>query len=218
MNQEILSFDDYPQCLTASFDGSYKNCNDAWSKEEEMRNFIKSVINSHDFASDSRILDIGAGRGADSSYLLELGYTVIALDICRTLEWNELERQYLNKLTFFKKDFMKWDAEGLNFDLIIDNGCFHHQHPKVLFGYLQKISQLMKPNGVLAINVFCNSSPNDDDIITLPDGRLVYIFNQSTLKFFLLGASLNIISARRVFRRSILLPYDYLYITATHCR
>lgn len=204
----------YQDCLANSFDSWYRESRDVWSPEREMRDFIHFVLDARQLPTDSRVLDIGAGRGADTTFLLEHSYQVSAIDLCRLTDWDVIEERYGESVKFVQGDFIEWAAPDNSFALVVDNGCFHHQHPNVLNMYLEKIFRLLEPGGVFAANVFFDPCVADFRTLVLSDGRLVHVFDAESLRLALMVACFEEIQFNKIPRHSQLFPYDYLYALA----
>lgn len=204
----------YQRVLVSSFRNWYDNGRDLWSLEPEMREFVDRATTSLGLPPGARALDIGAGRGADSRYLLDKAFQVVAIDLYRMEEWDELERSYPGRLEFVQADFLDWPGEPASFALAVDNGCFHHQHPDVLDAYVSKIHDLLAPGGLLALNVFCDPSRSGTHTLALPDGRLVHILSEASLQATLAQAGLRVARMHRVARDAPHFRYDYLYVVA----
>lgn len=216
MNSSIPLIDDYRENLITSFEDWYKFGRDIWSSEHQMRQFINIVTSSLPVHSDMSALDIGAGRGNDSLHLVSLGYQVTAIDICRMEEWDSIEVDYSSKISFIKSDFIQWDNICNKYDLIIDNGCFHHQHPDLLLIYLEKIKRYLKPNGTFAINIFYDPFSSQSYTLTLSDGRLIHILDEKSLNSMFNKVFLKIRKTIKINRNNKNFKYDYLYLMLSH--
>lgn len=90
-----------------------------------------------------KILDLGAGYGADSFLLANLGYSVIALD----------RKNYL-KMANIKIKFLRADIRDLQFgkfDGIIMSNVLRFINPEERFKILKHYLGCLKPGGVLYI-------------------------------------------------------------------
>lgn len=207
--------DSYQTCLSKSFDSWYREGRDVWSKEQEMRGFIDYVLEGSVYPRGALALDIGAGRGADSCYLLERHFEVFAIDLFKLPDWDQIEKKYAGRINFIEHDFSKWQSEERKFTLAIDNGCLHHQHPAALADYLKKIYDCLEPEGIFAMNVFCDPSYSSFQTLTLGDGRLVHVYDEESLRQALAEAQFKTTRLQRVERKNSSFNYNYLYAIAT---
>lgn len=207
----ISSSSEYPSILIKSFERWYASGRDAWSTEQAMRTMIAPILRAQ--PAGLRVLDIGTGRGADAARLAEAGHIVTAIDLCRLPEWDVIEASIVPRVTFVQQDFLEWDGTG-PFDLVLDNGCFHHQHADNVEIYLDRIRTVLARKGIFTLSVFHDAMREDDFEIVLSDGRLVRIYSGSTLTQLLHLNGFKVTQLDRCERVSKAFPYDYLYLTA----
>lgn len=86
-----------------------------------------------------RVLEIGAGEGLLAEKLAAEGHDVVALD-----------RDLRSTFPITEGTFEEYDAPANSFDCIAAQLVLHHADD--LGGMLEKISQLLKPHGILAID------------------------------------------------------------------
>lgn len=86
-----------------------------------------------------RILEIGAGEGLLASQLGTDGYDVIALDT-----------QLRSRFPIVESSFEDFDAPAQSFDCIVAQYVLHHVAD--LGGVLDKVTDLLKPGGIVAID------------------------------------------------------------------
>ena len=163
MHQEITS---------RSFQNAYATGGDSWTEEVAMRELAKALC-VH-LQRGSRVLDVGAGRGADTLVLLESGMIVDAIDPVRTPEWTELENTWQASLTFKETTFD--EVYSPHYDAILDNGCMHHQPPEAEQAYLTNVVSNLTPGGVYACSVFHALPRRGSETLTAQDGRLSRTF------------------------------------------
>ncbi len=97
-----------------------------------------------------RLLDIGSGFGNITSFLAQLGFEVIGIDISEK-RINVARKSYPN-LKFICKDIynLEIDEIGGKFDIITATEVI--EHVKGVVGFTNKIKSLLKPGGLLAIS------------------------------------------------------------------
>jgi len=206
------SASEYLPILEQSFEHWYASGRDAWSTEQAMRTMIAPILKARS-ASKLRILDIGTGRGADAAKLAQAGHIVTAIDLCRLPEWDAIEAKAVRRVTFIQQDFLEWKGAG-PFDVVVDNGCFHHQHADNVEIYLGRIKVLLAPEGIFSLSVFHDAINDNDFEIILSDQRLVRIYAKSTLTQLLARNGLAVTQLDLCERSAKSFPYDYLHVTA----
>lgn len=207
----------YQRKLGGKFQLQYDSARDVWSDEVQMRAFVSFAIQAPgDPKPGMRVVDLGAGRGRDTIFLLERGFQVTALDLFRMPEWEAIERAYGSDVEFVSCNLLEWDTEARQGEasLVIDNGCYHHQARGAQLAYLRKVRALLVPGGRFSLNVFCSRSESAPGTITLKDGRLVHIYDESSLRLELAAAGFVVTKASVVARPNSNFAYDYLYVNA----
>jgi SAM-dependent methyltransferase len=92
------------------------------------------------------IIDLGCGYGADSYFLAQKGYEVIAVD-----EEDNIKFQHPN-LTFFKQGIDKLIDK--KFDGVIANFSLHFLFPEIRLKTVEHYLENLKPGGVFFILTF----------------------------------------------------------------
>ncbi|MEM7101717.1 MAG: class I SAM-dependent methyltransferase [Bacteroidota bacterium] len=134
---------------------------------EVVHRFIKAAdgipfeILHHDFlklipTTNSLVLDIGAGFGRDAHILSMKGHEVIAVE--PLAEFRKAGKE------IYAQSNIKWidDAfpdlgklEGYNnrIDFILSSGVWHHLNESEQEASLERMAQLLKPNGIFAVSL-----------------------------------------------------------------
>lgn len=147
----LLSPVEYASLLQSDFDTSYSDHRDVWTHEAAMR---QAPIRLHgELVGARHVLDVGAGRGRDTAYLLEQGHRVTAIDLVAAPEWATLKQRWGDKVCFHTKGLLELEGTVV-FDAVLDNGCLHHQHPSSYPSYLARLHALLRPSGLFTISVF----------------------------------------------------------------
>ena len=68
-----------------------------------------------------------------------------------------------------------------SFDLVVDNGTFHHQHPDERASYLGKIADQMTANGKFLLTTYFTHKHDADCTEVLEDGRFRFSLNTKSL-------------------------------------
>lgn len=108
----------------------------------------------------SKILEVGCGLGTESVFLAARGMNVTAMDLSETAVdvGRKLADLYGVQVNWIAGDLLKSDLKE-EFDIITDQGCFHHMHEEERPVYLQKILQYLKPGGTLILRAFSDLIP-----------------------------------------------------------
>lgn len=112
----------------------------------------------------AKLLDLGAGPGTMAIEFARMGYEVTACDISHsalTIARERAEKEGLaDKITFLVCDIRE-PIDG-SFDIINDRGCFHIMRGVDRGKYIDNISALMDPGGVLLLKTFSTDEPGDE--------------------------------------------------------
>jgi cyclopropane fatty-acyl-phospholipid synthase-like methyltransferase len=183
----------YQNILIKAFTKQYLEQSDEWTYESEMRVVPSLIQRELTLKKDISVLDIGCGAGHDIEYFSKHYTSVVGVDLYPHPRYLQVLKN--NKNVAFKfAEFM-----GLKFSqkfgLILDNGCFHHQHPSEYKNYLGKIHSLMGKESVFVLSTF-----NEEDRPPLKlihqlidhNGRIHRYFNDRELKNLLEGQSFEV--------------------------
>lgn len=128
---------------------------EVYSKKEQKRitaklqQISKLVTDNHKTA-----LDVGAGTGNLTGKLLQIGYTVTAVDIsaemCKVLKKKYVSSLQTKKLSIVCSPIEELDFESGMFDLITCYSVMHHLPDYI--GAIQHLSVFLKKGGVLYID------------------------------------------------------------------
>ena len=103
----------------------------------------------------ARVLDVGAGVGRDAFELWKMGHQVVAAEPLR--EFREAGQR------LYSPAYIEWIEDALPqlstldnrspFDFILASGVWHHLDAAEQIKALQRVSELMKPQGVFALSL-----------------------------------------------------------------
>lgn len=104
-----------------------------------------------------RVLDLGAGEGADSIRLAKLGYDVTAVEISEVAV-KKIERfaaEASAHISIERADISEYRPEGL-FDVVICNGVLHYIRDKATI--LQRLQTVTAPGGINVVSLWSTST------------------------------------------------------------
>lgn len=209
-----ISPDQYMREMHGAFADRYRLGRDSWSNEGTSATTVHALVSELGKGTGQWVLDIGCGIGQEAEILCREGFNVIGIDLVASDNWKILEAKYPDRIHFFEDDFLRWSPKR-RFDAIIDNGCFHHQHPAMCEPYLSKIMDLIEPSGFLALSLF--AQPQEDckpsgSLFLLADGRFSKEFSEAEISQLLQKSKLE---PRRLSRiRRPLYKFENLLVIA----
>ncbi|MDC0253579.1 class I SAM-dependent methyltransferase [Bacteriovoracales bacterium] len=192
----------YQNVLLKAFTKQYLERSDEWTHESEMRIVPYLIQKELKVKSDIQVLDIGCGAGHDMEYLARFYKLVVGVDLFSHPRCFQVLKKNKNVI-FFKDNFMDLKISQ-KFGLILDNGCFHHQHPSEYKKYLEKINSLMLKESVLVLSTFNeedNPISKSNDKFIDDNGRIHRYFNDQELKALLEGQGLKVIKHINIVRK-----------------
>lgn len=167
--QHPHSSDAYGEALTKSFEQRYQRGEDFWTGEDALQQAAFLLCDRLQNRGKGLLLDIGIGAGTAVEPFLERGNRIVGVDLHRNEAWPGLTRKWGDRLQFVKTNYLDWQGWKHKFDAVLDNGCFHHQHPDHYEAYLRKIKEHSKPGALLSLCVCLESEPD------LSEGRIEYV-------------------------------------------
>jgi len=195
----------YLTVLSSAYRKQYDEVSDEWTNDPQMRTFPALIQGMLKLPPTARALDVGCGSGRDAEYFGGIYASVTGLDIYRHAYWDEVTSRLPN-VRFQCVDLLSY-AGGETYDVILDNGCFHHQHPEHHVMYLRKVRSLLDPSGCFAISTFKN--PSVSELID-QNGRLHLYFTDASLHELLGAAGFRVMSDFDTYRAK---KRDYYRLT-----
>ncbi|MBT36927.1 MAG: SAM-dependent methyltransferase [Deltaproteobacteria bacterium] len=109
-----------------------------------------------------KALDLGTGPGTQAIELAKLGFEVTGSDISATAIKRAKDRANSHgvAVTFLEDDLVDSRLVG-PFKLVMDRGCFHAIELEQREGYLETLSRIVEPGGVLLLKCFSHKEPGD---------------------------------------------------------
>ena len=121
-----------------------------WVSDLTILNSIVKCINCHNLES-SKILDLGAGTGAVSQYILDKcsgKKRIIAVDICQKM-LRQIDNPLIEKYIASAEKLPFSDNE---FDIIVSRQCLHYV--EALNEAISEIKRVLKDDGIFVISQF----------------------------------------------------------------
>lgn len=134
----------------------YRSNSVAWDLKTPTPAFI-DLLDSEYFLNKKKMLVVGCGYGYDAIEAAKKGFIVTALDFSETaIEFAKtLSEKEKVSVNFLVEDFFNLNDSFLNsFEIIFDYVTYCAIDPARRKEYADKISQLLKPEGLFAIILF----------------------------------------------------------------
>lgn len=187
MPAKLKETDEYLSVLLQSFQWRYANKYDSWSPgrsgDRGLDAAYAMMLSSAGEGGRSRVLDIGTGTGERLARYLPDQCIAIGLDLIGQPMWPALADGYDGTLTFEEANFFTWTPPAMKFDVVIDSGIMHHQHPSTYRIYLEKIREILAPEGVFGVLVYKEQEQRSKGSMQKTDhGRLCKNFTEPELR------------------------------------
>ncbi|WP_353856397.1 methyltransferase domain-containing protein [Bacillus sp. Bos-x628] len=186
----------YLEKMRVAFKEHYQQRTDMWSTDPSLTDAAEISLKawrSRGKDELASVLDIGCGNGRALEHLNGLS-KYVGIDLYQHEEWEVLKKKETVPVQFFHEDFMSWslNQEGQTlFDLILDHGCFHHQHPDDHERYLKQVFALLREGGVFSLVVWGEEWKTG---LIGEDGRFHFSFSDSQLGEKICKSGLELVS------------------------
>ena len=141
--------------------------------------------------SQGKILDVGCAAGRDSGYFSSKGFSVVGVDLSGKLL--EIARKKFPHIDFFKQDFRSHDFPKESFNGIWACASLLHLKRTEIPAVLRQFFALLKPKGILYIQVKEGKGEKDVvDILSSGQSRHFTFFEIGELKQFLEEAGFRV--------------------------
>lgn len=188
---------EYGATLNRAFRAHYEEGSDVWTHDAELRCFPALLQGALKLGRDSRVLDVGCGAGRDTAYFASFAGRCVGIDLVAQADWEEIAAGHPN--TLFHELTLAEFTTAERFDLVLDNGCFHHQHPDERSSYLQRIARLLLPGGCFALSTFKSGLQRE---FLDAKGRLHTYFQDDELAALLEAAGFQPFHQMDIFRKA----------------
>ncbi len=149
-----------------------------WTHKENHDPHVRFFLKHYNFSSNITILDSGCGEGKNTKLLTELYDNVYGVDISQTAI-NNVSKVF-PEVKFSAQDVADLNFTDNMFDVIIDAGCMHTNHPMQYKKIIDQYYRILKPNGKLFFRLFFR--PNEAN-------TPIFYFDQETKKMPVFGLS-----------------------------
>ncbi|MDX2764343.1 class I SAM-dependent methyltransferase [Streptomyces europaeiscabiei] len=178
----------YRRTVAGSFSHWYRRRRDSWTGADTSDAITRFALEQAPTVTGRRprVLDVGCGRGRQITALTEhLDADSTGLDLLDVWDAPPPARGLLR---FRQGDFL--DFTGAPLDLVVDNGCLHHQRRADWQAWAAHGAGLLRTGGTLVVSVFL--SP-DGTVTELPldDGRLNWWLTEEAVTGLYTGAGLT---------------------------
>ena len=153
MTGMTIRYDDVLGPLREAYDGGAAR-RDGLSKEPwklaERQAFVERLT------PGTRLLEIGAGTGQDSSHFQQQGFAVVAADLSAAMG----ERCRAKGIEAHVMDFLHLDFPAGSFDAVFAMNCLLHVPNRDLPAVLAAVRTVLRPGGIFFVGVY---GARDDD-------------------------------------------------------
>lgn len=154
VHKDGMSLINYKKIIVSAFERHYKEGSDVWSQDRSLVECTElALMEMNRLIPNTKlnVLDIGCGNGRHIHSLNKaLSYT--GIDLVVHENWKSLTSE---NISFVQDDFLPWATNNSSkFNLIIDNGCFHHQPLEDIPSYLKGVLKLGEVNSYYSLVVW----------------------------------------------------------------
>lgn len=181
----------YRRVVADSFGTWYGQGRDVWTGDttsDEITAFVHTHAPAAGIGRRLRVLDVGCGRGRHSADLAaRLDADVTGLDLLDVFDAPPPAR---GRVRFRQGDFLDHGDDTGHLDVIVDNGCLHHQRRADWPAWAAHGARLLRPGGLLVVSVFLSPDGRTTSL-PLDDGRLNWWLTEQAVTGLYTGAGLT---------------------------
>lgn len=122
--------------------------------------------NNKTIATGMSLLDVGGGCSLDGIFYASNGIHTVVLDYSKKAldKLRKLATSYGVSLEYENSSILSVPKHLFGkFDVVTDNGCFHHIEPEDRLKYMDSVYNLLKPGGLLYIRAMSEYVPPSTD-------------------------------------------------------
>lgn len=131
-----------------------------WDIQGTVDDHVVDFITNNNFEPGLKVLDCGCADGRNSAYLIDYGFDVTGLDQSSTVI-ERTQKRYPNG-NFIVGDARELPLEDDSFDIVIDAGALHVNHPEDVDSIIKEYHRIIKDSGKFFIRVFNHVDCYDD--------------------------------------------------------
>lgn len=139
---------------------------------------LVNMIYKKQIKPKSKILEIGCGLGTESIFLALRGMNVTAIDISDSAikTAKQLADIYKVNVNWKVGNILNSSFEEDKFDVITDQGCFHHLTDDERRIYLHQVQKILKPDGMFILRCFSDKIPGGPQPRRISSNELIHTF------------------------------------------
>lgn len=158
------------ELMKESYVKRYLHNLDTWSNYDYLKDCVNLLFTKYaSVMYQKSVFEIGIGSGISSEFILKNGFMLTGIDIVEHKNWRNLKVQYGERFRSLVGDIFLFDMQNEKFDIVMDNGCFHHFETELYLPALNKVQDLLIDNGYFFLTVF--EEPNEE----LVQGHVEYL-------------------------------------------
>ena len=109
----------------------------------------------------SKIMELGCGLGAEAIFMAARGMNVTAIDLSEDAlsAAKKIADCYGVSVNWKVANVLEDDLGDEQYDVITDQGCYHHMEPEEKTVYLEQVVKHLKPGGMFVLRCFSDKFP-----------------------------------------------------------
>ncbi|CAI2672417.1 Carboxy-S-adenosyl-L-methionine synthase (plasmid) [Apilactobacillus kunkeei] len=139
---------------------------------------LVNLVYDNKIKPNSNILELGCGLGTESVFLAVRGMNVTAVDISKDAisVGKQLSSLYNVNVDWMVEDIL--NADFSNYDIVTDQGCFHHLNDDERVIYANKVYKFLKAGGMFILRCFSDEIPGGPQPRRISSDELIDTFHE----------------------------------------